>query len=82
MPKRFLLVVAFAALAMASGCGSVNQAFVDGVEASAVKSGLLAEYDAYVDADPKIKDPETRRIRKQSSARLRGLIEEARRNGK
>jgi hypothetical protein len=58
-------------------CGTLSRetAFHDGVKQYAVESGMLAEYEAYVEADTKIK-PETKVIRKGTSKGLRALIAE------
>lgn len=69
------LMVGILALCAVGCCGNASReaAFHDGVEQYAVKSGMLDEYEKYVDADPKIKD-ETKKIRKDTSKGLRALI--------
>lgn len=73
LAKWALVLVASAVLL--SGCG-VNEAFVSGVDEYANRSGLLDEYDRYIDADPKLSG-DTKKIRKNTSRGLRRLIEEA-----
>ena len=74
----FAVLVVLAALGF-SGCAlfeSPNKAFVAGVDAGVNSSGLLDEYDKYIDADPKLKD-DSKKIRHQTAASLRKLIEDA-----
>ena len=68
------VLLAFSAL-MSVGCGSVNEAFVNGVDAYANDSGMLNEYDRYVEADPTL-DADSKRIKKDTSAGLRRLVAE------
>lgn len=64
-------------MAILTGCPAVNlkreNAYHDGVKQYALESGLLKEYDKYIDADPNIK-ANTKKIRKQTSAGFRALI--------
>jgi hypothetical protein len=46
------------------------------VDAGLNGSGLLDEYDAYIEADPRIK-PETKKIRHDTAAGLRKLVKDA-----
>jgi len=73
---RILLTV-FVAILMVGCCGSQSReaAFHDGVKQYAVGSGLLDEYEKYVDADPVLK-PETKKIRKDTAKGFRALIAE------
>lgn len=76
MRKVALMVVAVCALAiLCSGCGTLSRevAYHEGVKEYAIKSGLLDEYDKYLEADPNLADT-TKTIRKQSSEGLRALI--------
>ena len=78
---RFLLALVFiAGLCPAmTGCAlfqSPNKALVAGMDAGLNQSGLLAEYDKYVDADPKLKDGD-KKIRHDTAAGLRKLVEDA-----
>lgn len=56
-------------------CGTLSRetAYHDGVKQYAVSSGLLDEYEKYIDADPKLKD-ETKKIRKDTSKGFKALI--------
>ena len=76
MKLRFVSSLILVAVCLVSGCGSVNEAFLKGVDAYANDSGLLNEYDRYVDADPALA-PETKKIRKDTAAGLRKLVAEA-----
>ena len=64
-------------VAILTGCPAANlqreNAYHDGVKQYALESGLLEEYDKYIDADPSLK-PNTKKIRKQTSAGFRALI--------
>lgn len=73
---RMALAVTLAILT-AGCCGvtSREKAFYDGVKDYTVDSGMLSEYEKYVDADPALK-PETKKIRKDTSKGLRALIDE------
>ena len=79
MRRSFLSAVLVAAVGFAAatttGC-SVHEQFVTAMDEGLNRSGLLDEYDAYVDADPKLK-PETKKIRKETSALLRKLVQDA-----
>jgi hypothetical protein len=74
-----LLFIVAALCAATTGCAlfkSPDKAFVTGVNAYAVDSGLLDEYDKYVDADPNLK-PESKKIRHDSATGLRKIIKDA-----
>lgn len=79
---RFFLwasVIAVALCATATGCAlfeSPNKAFIAGVDAGVNANGLLDEYLAYVEADPKLK-PESKKIKANTVAELRHLIKTA-----
>lgn len=72
---RSILIGAVLALCTAGCCGNLSReaAFHDGVKQYTIESGMLDEYEKYVDADPKLK-PETKEIRKDTSKGLRKLI--------
>lgn len=72
---RHILMAAAIALCVTGCCGNASReaAFHDGVNEYANKSGMLNEYDAYIDADPKL-SPDTKKIRKGTSQGLRDLI--------
>lgn len=77
---RLLVLLFFVAplVGATTGCAlfcKPDAAFIAGVDAGANGSGLLDEYDAYVEADPKIK-PETKKIRHDTAAGLRKLIKD------
>lgn len=78
---RKLILAALAAVALAgTACkaGPRERAFTEGVEALAVDSGLLKEYEGYVEKDPAIKE-ETKKLRKETSAKLKQLIDDQKR---
>jgi hypothetical protein len=56
-------------------CGTLSRetAYHDGVKQYTVESGMLTEYEAYIEADAKLK-PETKVIRKNTSKGLRALL--------
>jgi hypothetical protein len=56
-----------------------SESFVAGVDAGLNGSGLLDEYDKYVEADPKI-NPETKKIRHDTATGLRKLVKTAQDN--
>lgn len=70
-----ILISGVLALLMVGCCGTMSResAYHDGVKQYTVESGMTAEYEAYIDADPKLK-PETKKIRKDTAAGLRKLI--------
>lgn len=72
---RKILIACSLALMCVGCCGVTSRevAYHDGVKQYALESGLLAEYDKYIDADPAIK-ASTKKIRKQTSAGFRALI--------
>lgn len=74
-----MIVCVLVALLSLSGCAlfeSPNTAFVTGVDAGLNGSGLLDEYDKYIDADPNLKS-DSKKIRHQTAAQLRKLIADA-----
>lgn len=80
LARLFFLTVVIAGLCPAiMGCvlfESPNKAFVTGVDAGLNSSGLLDEYDKYIDADPKLKD-DSKKIRHETATKLRKLVEDA-----
>lgn len=72
---RKLLSIFILALACAGCCGTLSRevAFHDGVKQYAIKSGLLDEYEAYIKADPNLKDT-TKKIRTGTAQKFRALI--------
>ena len=77
--KRIGLLAILLTVLVLAGCGTLDQAFVDGVDKSAVKSGLLDEYEQYVENDPNLSDT-TKVIRKNTAKELRDLIEKAKKS--
>lgn len=73
-----LVVILVPALVLGGCCSAREAAFADGVDQYANKSGLLAEYDRYVENDPNLSS-DTKKIRKGTSEGLRMLIEEEKR---
>lgn len=74
---RKLLAACVLAL-MCSGCLKTLQrevAYHDGVKQYTIKSGMLDEYEAYLEADPSLGET-TKKIRKATPAGLRALIAE------
>lgn len=69
------LIIAVLALCAVGCCGSASReaAYHDGVKQYTTSSGMLDEYEKYIDADPKLKD-DTKKIRKDTSKGLRALI--------
>jgi hypothetical protein len=74
---RKLVIVGLIAFAMTGCCSTLSRetAYHDGVKQYAVESGLLAEYEKYVEADAALK-PETKVIRKATATGFRALITE------
>lgn len=74
MKTMFLVILTLSSVGC---CGTLSRetAFHDGVKQYAISSGLLAEYEKYVDADPKLKD-ETKKIRKDTSKGFKALIDQ------
>jgi len=70
-----ILISGVLALFMVGCCGSLSReaAYHDGVKQYTIESGMASEYEAYIEADPKLK-PETKKIRKDTAAGLRKLI--------
>jgi hypothetical protein len=80
----FLLLVFCLALSSLTGCAlfaNPQAAFVTGVDAGLNGSGLLDEYDKYLDADPKL-DAESKKLRHGTSAGLRKLVKDAQASAK
>lgn len=77
--RMFALAALALTLAASSiGCCGVStreQAFHDGVKQYVLASGLVDEYDKYIDSDPKLKD-DTKKLRKDTTKGLRALIAE------
>ncbi len=74
--KRLALGFGIALALLSSGCCEIlsrEAAFHDGVKQYAIESGMLDEYEAYIDADPNLK-ASTKKIRKGTPAGLRALI--------
>ncbi len=74
--KRLALGFGVALALLSSGCCGVlsrEAAFLDGVKQYTTESGMLKEYEAYIDADPNLK-ASTKEIRKDTPAGLRALI--------
>jgi hypothetical protein len=74
-----LVFVATLLCSGAMGCAlfsSPNASFVAGVDAGLNQSGLLDEYDKYIDADTKL-TADSKAIRHQTSAGLRKLVKDA-----
>lgn len=70
------LIAGVLALLMVGCCGNLSRetAYHDGVKQYAIESGLLSEYEAYVKADPKLKD-DTKKIRVGTATEFRKLID-------
>jgi len=69
------LIAGVLALLMVGCCGNLSReaAYHDGVKEYTLKSGMTDEYEAYVKADPKLKD-DTKKIRLGTATGLRKLI--------
>ncbi len=75
---RKLLAVACVLALTCSGCLKTLQrevAFHDGIKQEVLKSGLLDEYEAYLEADP-VLGKTTKKIRKGTATAIRALIAE------
>jgi hypothetical protein len=72
------LLIGVLTLCATGCCGNLSReaAYHDGVKQYALESKMLDEYEVYVDVDPKIIKPETRKIRKDTAKGLRALIAE------
>ena len=70
-----ILISGVLALFMVGCCGSLSReaAYHDGVKQYTIESGMTAEYEAYITADPKLKE-ETKKIRLGTAAGLKKLI--------
>lgn len=75
MRKILLLGILWGSISLGACCTAREKAFHDGVDQLVNKSGLLSEYEKYVESDPSIK-AETKKIRKETATSLRNLIEE------
>ncbi len=73
--KKMLLLLALALPSVGCGASAREIAFLDGVKQYTVASGMVDEYEKYVDADPVLK-PDTKTIRKNTVKGLRALIAE------
>jgi len=69
------LIAGVLALFMVGCCGSLSResAYHDGVKQYTLEAGMTSEYEAYVKADPKLKD-DTKKIRLGTAQGLRKLI--------
>jgi hypothetical protein len=75
-----LVFVATLLCSGAMGCAlfsSPNASFVAGMDAGLNQSGLLDEYDKYVEADASLKDPNSKKIRHDTATSLRKLLKDA-----
>lgn len=74
---RKVLITCALLLACTGCCNTLSReaAYHDGVKNAVLESGLLDEYEAYLAADPVIKD-RTKEIRKGTSTKFRELIAE------
>jgi hypothetical protein len=73
----FVLVVVGVMLPAAACVQSPDEALVTGLEAQILESGLLDEYEAYIKADPQLKEG-TKKIRLGTAAGVRELLKDAR----
>lgn len=87
---RKILIGCILALACVGCCGTLAReaAYHDGVKQLTIESGMIAEYEKYLDADPKLnpqagdddatkdRKKNTKRIRKNTPKELRALIAE------
>ena len=75
-----IVVLLFALISFSmSGCAlfqSPNEALVTGIDAGLNSSGLLDEYDKYVEADGNLKS-DSKKIRHDTAFKLRKLISDA-----
>jgi hypothetical protein len=69
------LIGGILALLMVGCCGNLSResAYHDGVKQYTIESGMVSEYEAYITADPKLKD-DTKKIRLGTAAGLKKLI--------
>lgn len=73
MRNAFRILFSAAAAVSLSACASNaarERAYVEAVEQYTERSGLLTEYEAYVEKDPALK-PESKVIRKRTAEKLR-----------
>lgn len=78
MRKVAAALVCALALALGACATAREKAFHDAVEQLTVKSGMLSQYQKYVDDDPKLK-AESKKIRRETADRLRAVLDEERR---
>lgn len=76
MKKIALAVVVLAALLLSACSSNVSReaAFYRGMKAELVESKFLKQAEAYIDADPKLKET-SKKIRKGTVERIRALLE-------
>ena len=72
--RKWLATLALAVTLGSSGC-TVNEVFVKAVDGYA--ASILPEYEDYLQRDSRL-DPDSKRIRLQTSRKFRELIDEAR----
>lgn len=77
MRKALIAFMAVLAIACTGCCSNLSRegAYHDGVKQLVIESGLLDEYEAYLEADTSIKAG-TKKIRKDTPVELRLLIAE------
>ncbi len=76
--RKSLIAFAIIAITACTGCCSNlsrEGAYHDGVKQLVIESGLLGEYEGYLEADASIKEG-TKKIRKGTATELRALIAE------
>ena len=76
--RKTLIAFAVIVIAACTGCCSNlsrEGAYHDGVKQLIIESGLLDEYEGYLEADASIKEG-TKKIRKGTATELRALIAE------
>lgn len=71
------IIAAVLCLGLIGCCGTREAAFLDGVDQLVNKSGMMTEYQKYIENDPNLQ-PESKKIRKDTAERLKALIEEER----
>ena len=77
--KRIGLLAILLTVLVLAGCGTLDQTFVNAMDKGAVESGLLDEYEQYVENDPNLSDT-TKVIRRNSAKELRTTIEKAKKS--
>ncbi len=76
--RKALIAFAVVVITTCSGCRSNlsrEGAYHDGVKQLVIESGLLDEYEGYLEADASIKEG-TKKVRKGTATELRALIAE------